>query len=114
LHPESESREFRVGGVRYFWEKWQNENDPKEGWWVCLAYEHPILGDISLFNMMNNDNDHRLTVKSYGNKPVDLTAGNLDCCIRDDVTAAVKQALTALYLWVKNEELSPQKVEVPA
>jgi len=103
--PSKESIKFTVGDVSYNWGK--EESDDVDGeWWATLEWEHPILGNLKLTNKIQGDNEHCVCHEDSDNT-YEMTSGSLDEIERLDIEIAVRQSLTALYLWLKSERKQP-------
>lgn len=98
-----ETIKFTVGGIEYTWGRMEDEDEGGSNWWTYLSYHHPILGEITVINRLNADEDH-LFRDGYDDDE-ELSGGNIDD-LRGDFAKATKQGLTALYLWMKNEEVA--------
>lgn len=94
---------FSVGGVNYTWGKMEDEENGGNDWWSYLEYEHPILGGITIINKINSEGDH--LIRDGYNDDIELSGGDYSD-MRADYAKAIKQGLTALYLWMKNEEVA--------
>lgn len=101
--PQVDTVRFTVGGIDYEWGTMDDESNGSPDWWAYLEYQHPILGSITLINLINNDGDHLLRDGVSDDK--ELSGGDYSD-FRSDYAKAAKQSLTALYLWLKNEEVT--------
>ncbi len=100
---EQDEITFVVGGISYAWGKMEDEDNGGNDWWSYLTYEHPILGEITIINKINSDNDHMY--RDGCNDDQELGGGDISE-LRGDYKKAVRQGLTALYLWMQNEKVS--------
>ena len=100
---QKDSTVFIVGGISYDWGKMEDEDNGGNDWWTYLTYDHPVLGEITLINKINSDGDH--LYRDGQNNDIELDGGDYSD-LRSDYAKAIKQGLTALYLWMKNEQVA--------
>ena len=99
--PSTSEIKFKVGGIEYQWGTMEDEDNGGNNWWAYLSFTHPIVGYINIINKVDADGNH--LYRNNDDDDESLSGGNIED-LRQDIAKVIKQGLTSLYLWLKNEE----------